>query len=188
MKALILYGTRYGATKGTSEEIAKAIQEENVEFKIVNAQDEKIKDISDYDLVVVGSGVVCGRWVDAAEDFLKRFKDELQSKKLALFVSCLLPIAEKEGNAEEAAKTRKIALEERIFKYCLKPVSVAYFGGVIDFNKMGFLTRKGMEAAFKGPLQKHGFKEAAPGCYDLHDWDAIRNWAKELVQKAESKE
>jgi hypothetical protein len=49
---------------------------------------------------------------------------------------------------------------------------------------MGFLTRKGMEAAFKAPLQKHGFKETTPGAYDLHDWDEIRNWAKELAKKS----
>jgi menaquinone-dependent protoporphyrinogen IX oxidase len=184
VKALIFYGTRYGATKGTSEEIAKVFQEENFDVKVVNAQEEKVKDISEYGLVVVGSGVACGRWVKEAEDFLKKFRKDFENKKLALFVSSVEPIAKREGNTEEVAKMHKIDLEDRVSKYGLKPVSMGFFGGIVDFNRMGFLTRKGMEAAFKTPLQKHKFKETAPGAYDLRDWDEIRIWAKELAKKS----
>ena len=184
MKALILYGTRYGATKGTSEEIAKVSRDENLDVKVVNAQEEKVKDISECGLVVVGSGVACGRWVSEAEDFLKKFRKNLENKKLALFVSSVEPIAVREGNAEEVAKMRKSALEDRVAKYGLKPISMGSFGGIIDFNRMRFLTRKGMEAAFKAPLQKHGFKQIAPSAYDLRDWDEIRSWAKEVAKKA----
>lgn len=52
------------------EEIAKILQEEKFEVKIVDAKEEKIKDISEYELVVVGSSVACNRWVNEAEDFL----------------------------------------------------------------------------------------------------------------------
>jgi len=184
VKALILYGTRYGATKGTSEEIAKVLQEEKFDVKVVNAQEEKVKDISEYGLIAVGSGVACGRWVNEAEDFLKKFKKEFEKKKLALFVSSVEPIAAREGNIEEVAKMHKIDLEDRVAKYDLRPVAMGFFGGIIDFNRMGFLTRKGMEVAFKAPLRKHGFKETAPGSYDLHNWDEIRSWAKELAKKS----
>ena len=50
---MIFYGTRYGATKGTSEEIAEVFREENFDVKVVNAQKEKVKDISEYGLVAV---------------------------------------------------------------------------------------------------------------------------------------
>ena len=181
---MIVYGSRYGATKETSEEIAKVLREENFEMTVVNAQEEKVKDISEYGLVVVGSGVACGRWVNEAEDFLKKFRKDFEKKKLALFVSSVEPISAKEGKTEEVAKMHKIDLEDRVSKYGLKPVSMGFFGGIIDFNRMGFLTRKGMEAAFKAPLQKHGFKETSPGTYDLRDWGEIRNWAKELARKS----
>jgi menaquinone-dependent protoporphyrinogen IX oxidase len=58
------------------------------------------------------------------------------------------------------------------------------FGGVLDYNKMGWMTRKGMEVAFKARLQNSGFKEAEPGVYDLRDWDEIRSWTRELAKKA----
>ena len=51
-RVLIVYGTRYGATKGTSEEIAKVFREENLDVRLVNAKEEKVKDITEYGLVV----------------------------------------------------------------------------------------------------------------------------------------
>jgi menaquinone-dependent protoporphyrinogen oxidase len=184
MKALIVYGSRYGATKETAEEIAKILQEENFYVKIIDAKKEKVKNISEFELVVVGSGIACNKWVNEVEDFLKKFQKELAYKKLALFVSSVKSIAEKEGNSEEVSKMRKAALDDKVTKHHLKPITFGFFGGIIDFNRMGFLRRKGMEAAFKLPLQKYGFKETEPGAYDLHDWDEIHNWTKKLAEKA----
>ena len=182
MKALIAYGTQYGATAGTSEEIAKILREEGFDTKIVNLKEEKIKDISEYELIIVGSGMGNCRYASEAEDFLKNFRKQFEGKKLALFVSTMITFFEKEGKTDDVAKTRKIALEDKIEKYNLKPMALGYFGGVIDYNKMGFIARKGMEF-FKPQLEKDGFK-VAEGIYDLRDWDEIRNWTKELVEKA----
>jgi len=182
LKALIAYGTRYGATAGTSEEIAKILREEGFETKIVNLKEEKIKDISEYDLILVGSGMGNCRYASEVEDFLKNFRKQFEGKKLALFVSTMITFFEKEGKTDDVAKTRKIALEDKVAKYNLKPIAVGYFGGVIDYNKMGFIARKGMEF-FKPQLEKHGYK-VAEGIYDLRNWDEIRNWTKELAEKA----
>lgn len=182
LRVLIVYGTSFGATKGTSEEVARILREENFDVKVVNAQEEKIKDISEYGLVIVGSSLANCRWNGQAENFLKRFHKELEHKKLALLVSSVAPIAEREGNTEEVAKTRKIALDDKISKYGLKPIMTALFGGILNYNKMGWITRKGMEAAFKSRLQNSGFKEAEPGVYDLRDWDKIRSWTRELAK------
>jgi len=182
---LIVYGTSFGATKGTSEEIARILREENFDIKIVDVQEEKVKDISEYELIIVGSSLANCRWNSQAEDFLKKFHKELEQKKLALFVSSVAAIAEREGNTEEIAKIRKIAIEDKVSKYGLKPVATGLFGGILNYNKMGFMTRKGMEIAFKFRLQNNGFKEAEPGVYDLRDWDKIRSWTRELAKKVQ---
>lgn len=183
MKALIVYATSFGATKGTSEEIARILREENFDVKTVNVQDEKVKDISEYELVIVGSSLANCKWNGQAEDFLKKFHKELEQKKLALFCSSVAIIAEREGNTEEVVKMRKLALEDKITKYGLKPVTTALFGGILNYNKMGWMARKGMEIAFKSRLQATGFKETELGVYDLRDWDKIRSWTRELAKK-----
>ncbi len=182
--ALIVYGTTFGATKGTSEEIARILREQNFDVKIVNAQEEKVKDISNYGLIIVGSSLANCRWNSGAEDFLKKFRKEFENKKLALFVSSVNPIAERERNMEEVAKLRKIALEDKVSKHNLKPIAMSLFGGILNYNKMGFIARKGMEIAFKSRLQNNGFKEVEPGVYDLRDWNEIRNWTKEIAEKS----
>ncbi len=52
-KALITYGTNF-ATVGTAEEIGKILQKEGFDVKVSNLKEEKVPDISEYDLVVVG--------------------------------------------------------------------------------------------------------------------------------------
>jgi menaquinone-dependent protoporphyrinogen oxidase len=183
MKTLIVYGTRYGATIGTSEEIAKILQGEGFDVKVVNAKEEKIKDISTYDLIVVGSGMQFGRWTGEAEDILKRFQKELAQKKVALFISTMKTVTEREGKTEELEKTRKMELEDKVTKYDLQPISLGFFGGVLDFNKMNIITRKTL-GFLRPQLEKDGFKEAPPGVYELRDWGEIRGWAKELAEKA----
>jgi menaquinone-dependent protoporphyrinogen oxidase len=183
MKTLLVYGTRYGTTASTSEEIAKILQGEGFNVKVVNAKEEKIKDISPFDLIIVGSGMQFGRWTGEAEDFLKRFQKELAQKKVALFVSTMKTVTEREGKTEELQKTRKMELDDKVTKHNLQPISLGFFGGVLDFNKMNIITRKTI-GFLRKQLEKDGFKESPPGVYELRDWEEIRGWAKELAVKA----
>ncbi len=187
-KVLIVFGTRYDATKRTSAEIAKVLQEANFEVKTVNAKEERVRDISEYGLIIVGSGMAMGNWTSEAEDFLKRFQKNFESKKLALFISSLKPIEEKAGKTDAVDRITKIGMQDKILKYHLKPITIGIFGGVIDYNKLNFVLRKGMELGYKAQLQEQGFKEDQPGYYDFRDSDEIRNWAKELAKKAQEQE
>ncbi len=183
MKVLIAYATRYGATTGTSEEIARVLSGEGFDVRVVNLKEEKVKDISEYDLVIVGSGMQMSRWTGEAEDFLKKFHKELANKKVAIFVSSMKEMLEREGKKEELAKAWKGNLEDKTEKYGLHPLSMAMFGGVINYNKMGVITRRAM-GTIKEQLEKDGFKENPPGVYDTRNWEEIRSWAKDLVLKA----
>ena len=180
-KVLIVYGTRYGATESTAQEIAKVLQTEGIEVKVSNAKKEQIKDISPYDLIVVGSGMQMGKWTGSAENFLSHFQKDLSGKKVAIFVSSAAQaLMEFDKKTEEIAKMKKQYLEDKAAKYNLQPISMVIFGGVWDFNKMFFLLRKTM-ASFKPKIEAAGFKEIQPGRYDTRNWDEIRAWAKEVA-------
>jgi menaquinone-dependent protoporphyrinogen oxidase len=183
VKTLIVYGTRYGATAGTAEEIAKVLREEGFEVKVANAKNEKTKDLSEYELVVVGSGMRMGKWTGEADNFLEKFRKELDLKKLAIFVSTMKTVSEREGKTDDVAEMRKVALEDKVAQYNLHPIALGFFGGVLDYSKMGFLFKRTM-SFLKPQLQKDGFEETQPDLYDLRDWDEIHNWAKELARKA----
>lgn len=183
MKTLLVYGTRYGATASTSAEIAKVLQSESFDVTVANAKEEKIKDISLFDLIIVGSGLQFGRWTGEAEDFIKRFQEELAQKKVAIFISTMKTVTEREGKTEELVKTRKLELEDKVAKYNLQPISLGFFGGVLNFNKMNIITRRTL-GFLRPQLVKDGFKESPSGVYELRDWEEIRGWTKELTVKA----
>ena len=56
MKALVVYGTRYGTAAEIAEEIAKVLEDEHLDVDLVNAKGLKNCDVSSYDLLVVGVG------------------------------------------------------------------------------------------------------------------------------------
>jgi menaquinone-dependent protoporphyrinogen oxidase len=186
-KALIVYGTRYGATEMTSQEIAEVFQEEGLDVKVVNLKDEKVKDISDYDLVLVGSGIKIKKWTKEPEKFLDKFQKELKQKKTALFICCgaKYPLDEKADVATEIEYARTHHLEEKATKYHLEPVALGLFGGVYNFNKMGWFFRKTLSAV-KPQLEAAGVPETEPGLYDTRDINNIRSWAKEVADLAKS--
>jgi len=186
-KALIVYGTRYGATASTSEEIAQTLRKEGLQVRVVNAKEEKVKNIAEYSLVIVGSGIRIGRWTGEPEKFLQKFKKDLAKKKVALFVCCGSACQaqnEQEGKTEAFDNARREYLEEKATKHGLQPVALGFFGGVYDSRK-SFWLRKGW-TELKRKLEAAGFKETEPGVYDTRDHNDIRNWAKELAQRVSS--
>jgi menaquinone-dependent protoporphyrinogen oxidase len=180
-KILIAYGTRYGATTGTAEEIAKILQGEGFEVKVVNLEEEKIKDISKFELVIIGSGMKIDRWTSKAKAFLNKFGNELKNKKVAIFVSSGgRALMEYKGERDEIDRITKKYLEDKASKYDLNPISMMMFGGIWDYNQMGRIYRKFLDAE-KENFIPAGFKEIKPGVYDSRNWDEIRKWAKELA-------
>ena len=185
-KALIVYGTRYGATASTSEEIAKTLRQEGLEIRVTDAKKEEIKGIAEYDLVVVGSGIVMNKWNAEPERFLEKFQKELAKKDVALFVCCGHGCeALNEGNPNVIAEFRSEYLEEKAAKYNLQPIALGFFGAIYDYTKLSWLmnrappvqtTRRKLEAFYKEKKD----------VYDMRDLDSIRRWAKELSKKVRS--
>ncbi len=73
-------------------------------------------------------------------------------------------------------------LDDVAKKYGIEnPVSVALFGGEIDFDKYGFLVKAVlMKVGASKNLEDKGVDLSKP--YDFRDWDGIRIWAKSLLK------
>ncbi|MHA2235910.1 MAG: hypothetical protein ACXABH_11315, partial [Candidatus Thorarchaeota archaeon] len=108
---------------------------------------------------------------------------ELRQKKTAIFVSSgSQAIIKFDGDTEALANDWQKYVVDKVEKYSLNPVALALFGGVWDYNKMGFLYRKTM-GPFRMKLEEVGIPEIEPGVYDTRDWDEIRTWVKDLIEK-----
>ena len=183
-KALIIYGTRTGTTANTSEVIADTLRQVGYEVKIVDAKQEKIQSISEFDLIIVGSGIQMGKWTSEPEDFLKKYQKELATMKLALFVSCggANPLSEGDKKNKEMDDAKRKYLEDKPVEFKVNPVALGFFGGCYDFNQMSWFFKKTL-SSIKPKLEGAGYKEAKAGVYDLRDLNAIRDWTKELARK-----
>ena len=178
---LIAYGTRYGATTSTAEEISKVLQGEGFEVKVVNLKEEKVKDISKFELVIIGSGMKMEMWTSKAKAFLNKFSSELKKKKVAIFVSSgARALMEYKGEHDEIIRITKKYLEDKASKYDLDPISMTMFGGIWDYNQIGKIYRKFIDAERENFVPA-GINETEPGVYDSRNWDDIRKWAKELA-------
>jgi len=178
-KILIAYGTRYGATTSTTEEIAKVLRDKGFEVKVVNLKEEKVQNINEFDLVIIGSGMKMEMWTSKAKTFLKKFSSELKKKKVAIFVSSGgRALMEYKGERDEIDRITKKYLEDKASKYDLNPISMTMFGGIWDYNQISKIFRKFLDA----DIISAGIKETEPGVYDTRNWDEIRKWANELAR------
>ncbi len=177
MKALVVYGTRYGTATGIAEEIAKVLGEEKFDTDLVDARKLKNCDVSPYDLVVVGSGIKMGKWTKGSINFLKKNKESLSKRNVALFVTC--------GAANEE-KTREEGQEKYLDNFAKEnlakpPVATGLFGSVYDPNAKHGLIFKMVNRSIKKELEKQG-KDASIR-HDYRNWDEIRDWAKNLTKQ-----
>jgi menaquinone-dependent protoporphyrinogen oxidase len=176
MKALVVYGTRYGTAAEIAEEITKVLKDEHLDVDLVNAKGLKNCDISPYDLLVVGSGIKMNKWTKESMNFLKKNRDMLSNKKVALFVSCGAANEEKTIPEGQAKYLDKIAKEN----LTNPPIATGLFGGVYDPNPKGLMS-KFVNRFIKKEMEKQG-KDTSKRI-DYRDWDEIRAWTKNLLTK-----
>lgn len=175
MSALVVFGTRYGSTAKIAEEIGAVLSDEGFKVRVVNAAKDTISDISEFDVVIVGSGIKMGKWTKETLNFLKKFEADLSQKKVALFVSC--GYSREPDKVDEARENFLIKVADRYPS--IKPVSLGLFGGVFAFHRYGFAERL-VFRGIKKELEKQGIETKKP--YDFRDWETIREWTRSVIQ------
>jgi menaquinone-dependent protoporphyrinogen oxidase len=178
MKALVIYGTRGGATKQIADEMGKVLGEQGFAVTVEDAKRSRGFDVNTFDLVIVGSSVWATMWKWQATRFLKRNAKKLADKKVALFSSGLA--GGDPAHKDEANKS----IEKTAAKFpTIKPLALAYFGGYVDLQHPTFVTQF-IANAMKEDLKKKGQDTSKP--YDTRDFVAIRKWAADLAVKAKA--
>jgi menaquinone-dependent protoporphyrinogen oxidase len=175
MKALIVYGTRGGATKEIADEIGKTLGGQGYAVTVEDAKRSRGIDVGAFDLVVVGSSVIMTFWKRQAMAFLKRNAKVLAGKKVALFSSGTAG-----GDPAQSDYARQSIAKVAAKFPGIQPLSLAYFGGYLDFNDPHRIDR--FFGAVKKDLEKKGVDTGKP--YDRRDRAAIRAWASDLAAKA----
>ncbi len=122
-KTLIAYVTKSGVTEENAKIISNILNSNyGFEVDLINLKENSKPDLSQYDNIIIGSGIRIGRWYGKANKFLKNdFKD----KKVAIFLSCGTA-----GVPETYQEAITKYIDNKLSKYPqVKPVSTETFGG-----------------------------------------------------------
>jgi menaquinone-dependent protoporphyrinogen oxidase len=178
VKALVIYGSRWGGTVTVAEKIGQTLTAEGYAVDVADAK-KAPSDLDSYDLFVIGSGMRADKWTKEALAFMENNSQLLQTKKTALFVSCQMA---DRVEPEVREKAKKQYLQDIADQYCLKPITLGFFGGFLDFKNSHGLIVDVMVRVNRKSLRRNGLDTTK--VHDTRDWNNIEAWARETSKKA----
>lgn len=159
---LVTYGTKYGATAGIAEKIAEVLRQKNLHVDVLPV--ERVEEVADYDVVVLGSAVYAGNWRKEAAHFLESHEVWLSQHPVWLFSSG--PMGEEEPSVLMKGWRFPESLQPVADR--IKPHDIAFFHGLLDMDKLNIAERF-IVKGFRSPVG------------DFRDWDVIEEWAATIA-------
>ena len=128
-RILVTYASQTGFTQGVAELIGETIADENLKVDVLPMKD--VKDVSEYQMVVAGSGIQAGEWLPEAMEFIRKNRTELTRKPFAAFLVCMT-LTMKDGD-----KYRSHVKEwMQPVKALIPTISENMFAGGLDIKKI----------------------------------------------------
>ena len=186
---LVVYATESGSTAEVAQVIGEEIEGEGSGVEVLRL--EGVTSLAGYDAVVIGAPMIMG-WHRSAVAFVEKHRQALEYTPLALFATAMNltstgetavngvrlwldpSLAKPPRNPQRPTFRENYASITRYASPMLraaganKPVSVAFFGGQLDYGRLKLLPRLFVMLAI----------QAQPG--DRRNWQTIRSWAGSL--------
>ncbi len=170
MKAVVVYASKYGSTRGIAEFIAEKLRQAEVRHV------GEVQNPDDYDAFVIGSAVYMMHWLKEATEFVTRNRALLANRPVWLFSSGPLGTETKDAQGQDL---RTVSEPKEIveFRELIKPRDHRVFFGALDSGKLGF----GHRMLRKLPAARNLFPEG-----DFRDWNDIEKWAISIFRALET--
>lgn len=169
-KILVAYASKYGATKEIAEKIVAVLREAGLEVDVLPV--DRIRDVTPYKAVILGSAVYVGRWQKEAVKFLQANERILAERPVWIFSSG--PTGE--GDAVELVEGVRLPAELQPVTDRIQPRDIAVFHGYINPDKINFIEKWAIKSLVKKPFG------------DFRDWNAITAWAKSIAESLKEAE
>lgn len=158
MTVLVTAASSHGATAEIAARISADLAEKGIEVDLRSP--EELRNVSQYDAFVVGSGIYFGQWLKPAKKFIESHVGDLSRHPTWLFSSG--PIVGDPPTARPEDTAKGDALAETVHAREHKA-----FAGRLDPSKLNWCERIAVRCA-----------NACEG--DYRDWRAIDEWAADI--------
>jgi menaquinone-dependent protoporphyrinogen oxidase len=167
---LVTYASKYGATKEIAEKIGEVLRQASLRVDVVSV--DGIRDLSLYEVIILGSAVYVGKWQKEAVEFLSANEKTLTGRLVWLFSSG--PTGE--GDPLELVEGQRLppALQPVVDR--IRPRDIAVFHGFINPDKLNFIEKWSIKSLVKKPFG------------DFRDWAAIMSWAASIAESLKEAE
>jgi menaquinone-dependent protoporphyrinogen oxidase len=190
-KILVTYATLSGTTIEVANAISEEITKAGLQAEVLPL--EKVKDLAGYDGIVIGGPMIMG-WHRSALGFLRKNRKSLNRIPLAVFVMAMsltktsetslggVPLYIDDKLPKPLIKEGQRTFRERyanVVNYArpilnsagpVKPVSIAFFGGRLDYGRLAWWAVMFVMLIIQAPAG------------DRRNWPAIRAWAAGLPE------
>ncbi len=171
MSVLVVFASRYGATRGIAEHIAGVLSECGHEVRVVRATTNA--DLSAYDAFVIGSAAYQGSWLPDASGFVRRHTSLLVTRPVWLFSSGPLGTA----TTDDEGRDLRVLTEPRQFREFAETIlprgSQVFYGAL---NPAGLRWRDRL-------VRRLPDGRSLLPAGDFRDWDAIEAWARDIADE-----
>ncbi len=168
MKILIAFASAHGSTGEVAEFIGRLLRAYDAEVDVMNVRD--VRDLSGYDLFILGTAIHGGLWLEAMCDFTERNLGKLGAKPSYLWINCIRAV-EPDG----VKHARESYIESGVVE-ALDLRDIAIFAGKLNTNAIDWKEHWLLASDYDGRL--------IPGRinYDFRDWPAIATWAQGIAR------
>ena len=123
MKTLVLYASKYGATKALAEKIASKMPGEALAVKVGGQP----ADMNAYDTIILGTPIYMGKSHKEMKHFVSKNLPILLQKRIGLFLCCL------QDENDSVSRQFQIAFPKALRNHAL---CLAALGGAVDRNQL----------------------------------------------------
>jgi len=172
MRALVVYASSYGATKGIAERVAETIRAERVDVDLVSADDPMLLETSAHDAFVIGSAIHAGHWLKPAIQFVRSNRPLLKGAPVWLFSSGPIgdkAVGEPQPDPKEIDEVRDLVhvRDHRVFGGAFDPETA-------DLERVSWLEKQ---------ITTHFMPVG-----DWRNWDEIEEWSRDIAAAINTKE
>lgn len=156
-RILVSAGSKHGATTEIAENIGETLSSRGLDVTV--AEPNEVSSLDGYEVVVLGSAIYAGHWVDAAKSLAHRVAEVSPLPKVWLFSS---------GPVGDPPKPEEDPVDVAELSSLTSAVDHRVFAGKIDKSLLGF-GEKAIVVALRAPEG------------DFRDWDEIAGWANGIA-------